>query len=518
MSTAVQQPPTSSSVRPDAAERHPPRLRWLPYAVGVALLPLVYLFLVHQIGSYPILVWDEGRLAVNAAEMEHNGNWLVTYFGGAPDMWNTKPPFIIWLEVLSLRLFGYSETAFRLPTMLASVATAGVVYRFGYRHLHTLLGAAAAVLILITAIGYNEHHRARTGDYDTLLTLCLTVAALAFFRYLEEQKRVYFVWVTGALIVAALTKGVAGLFWGPAFVLYALSQKKLLWLLRRPEVYVGALATVLVVGGYYLAREQYNPGYLQAVYDNELGGRMLGVLNEHQHPWNWFLEAMYEEKFMPWLLVFPFSLVLLWRYPAGRVQSRFAVLVGLVVVVHLLIISTASTKLAWYDMPVYPLASLLVGTSLGRLTQQSPHSPDGQRGVWPAALLGLVLLLATVTQPFLHTLRKNMGIYGWRHGDPTLSFGFQTQATATQLPMATTYTMFSGETYNPSMFYYALAAHREYKHTVTTKLGNQLNELQAGDVVMLCGDRDKAAIAERFVTSVLVQDNACITVELQQRK
>ncbi|MBD2716620.1 glycosyltransferase family 39 protein [Microvirga sp. STR05] len=518
MSTTLQEHGTTSSTRPTTPPAEPARLRWLPYVVAAVLLPLVYLFLVHQVGSYPILVWDEGRVAVNAAEMEYNGKWLVTYFGGVPDMWNTKPPLIIWLEVLSLRLFGYSETAFRLPTMLAAIATAGLAYTFVYRRLRTVLGAASAVLILITAIGYNEQHRSRTGDYDAVLTLFVTVAALAFFRYLETQKRSDFTWVTVALIGAALTKGVAGLFWVPAFLLYAISQRKVVWLLRRPEVYAGAGALVLVVGGYYLAREFYNPGYLQAVSDNELGGRLLGVLNEHQHPWYWFLEAMYDEKFMPWLLLFPLSLVLLWRYPAEGVQSRFAVLTGIVVVVHMLIISTASTKLAWYDMPIYPLAAMLVGTSLGRVAQPGISTHFRRSGLLAAALLSVLFVVAVMAGPLLYTFRKNLATYNWRHGDPALSFGFQTKAMAKQLPTLTTYTLFSGETYNPSMFYYALAAQRRYNHTVTTKLGNQIGELKAGDVVALCGDRDKAAIAERFTTMVLVEDNACITVLLQQKK
>lgn len=113
--------------------------------------------------------------------MEQHGHWLVTYFKGQPDMWNTKPPFIIWLDVLSLRLFGYSETAFCLPTIVASVAIAGLVYAFVCRQLKSLWGALFAVVILITATGYNEQHGARTGDYDTVLTLWLILATLAFF-------------------------------------------------------------------------------------------------------------------------------------------------------------------------------------------------------------------------------------------------------------------------------------------------------------------------------------------------
>ncbi|UOQ78563.1 hypothetical protein MUN84_08455 [Hymenobacter sp. 5516J-16] len=65
----------------------------------------------------PIYLWDESRVAVNAAEMALNNNWLVAHFEGQPDLWNTKPPLLLWLQVLSIKLFGFNEVAIRLPTV-----------------------------------------------------------------------------------------------------------------------------------------------------------------------------------------------------------------------------------------------------------------------------------------------------------------------------------------------------------------------------------------------------------------
>ncbi|QNP53470.1 glycosyltransferase family 39 protein [Hymenobacter qilianensis] len=123
---------------PSSADPWP---RWLPHLLLLLLLPLIFYSLFYQLGVNPIPMWDEGRLAVNAAEMDLNNNWLVTYFGGAPDMWNTKPPLMIWLEVLSLRLFGYSNTALRLPSAFAALATVIVLYVFARFYLRQMLGA-----------------------------------------------------------------------------------------------------------------------------------------------------------------------------------------------------------------------------------------------------------------------------------------------------------------------------------------------------------------------------------------
>lgn len=491
--------------------------RWLPVLVGLALLPLLYLLLIDKVGSHPILVWDEGRLAVNAAEMEQHGHWLVTYFNGQPDMWNTKPPFIIWLEVLSLRLFGYSETAFRLPTMLASVATAGLVYVFVCRRLKSLWGAVLAVGILITATGYNEQHGARTGDYDTVLTLWLVMSVFAFFRYVEGGKPRDFGWAAAALVLAALTKGIAGLFWPPAFLLYALYRHRLRWLLSRPEVYLDTVLGALVVVGYYLAREHYNPGYLQAVSDNELGGRLLGTLNEHLHPWHWFLVNMYEGKFMPWLLVLPVAFYFAWRYAPYLAQRHFTVLAGCIVVFHLLVISSASTKLAWYDTPIYPLMAVIVGLGLAPLISSVVASQYARHGAPAAVGAACLFLLLAFSAPALRIYTRIVGVYTWRHNYPELDYGVHIKSMATQMPGATAYTLYSGLDYNPAMMFYGYMGAGKYHHQVKTIFGPQINELRPEEVVVVCGEADTKAVNAKFTTVVLVSEGPCSTLLLHAR-
>src|SRR5688572_8140979 len=121
----------------------------------LVLFALVVVFPVYwQLTGIPIRQWDESRLAVNAAEMLDNGNWIVTYFGGNPDLWNTKPPLQIWLIALSIKLFGYTEFAVRFPTTLAVLATFGVIFIFSLRHFKSVLIAVLSVLVLVTSQGY----------------------------------------------------------------------------------------------------------------------------------------------------------------------------------------------------------------------------------------------------------------------------------------------------------------------------------------------------------------------------
>ncbi|UOR06792.1 glycosyltransferase family 39 protein [Hymenobacter aerilatus] len=505
------------STAPTSKTRQP---AWVPYAVGVALLPLVYLLLIDRVGSLPIYVWDEGRLAVNAAEMDQNGHWLVTYFLDQPDMWNTKPPLLIWLEVLSLRLFGYSETAFRLPTILAAVCTVGGIYTFCWRQLHSMWAGVCAALVLMTTIGYNDMHGARTGDYDTLLTLWVTMAALSFFRYIEEGKRSFFIWTSIALTLAVLTKGVAGLFWVPAFALYAATQKRFLWLLRRPEVYAGAVVTIMVVAGYYLAREHYNPGYLKAVSENELGGRLLTTLEKHLYPWYWYLSNMYEEKFWPWVLAFPLAFLHIWRQDGDNKRKRFALYVVILVLVHLVVISSASTKLLWYDIPMYPVAAMLIGLSLGRLAENLMAVQQQKEGAAGARLAGALFILVVFAAPITLTRAKSKMRQEYKRTDAFHAHGLQIRYMAEQLPQITAYSVYTSTSYHAAILFYKTAAQKRYGHTMTPKFSSQVEELKAGEVVVVCGAEDKSMINARFETEVLLSSemSPCATLRLTKRR
>ena len=148
---------------------------WLP------LVPTAWFSLLWRLGAQPLQNWDESRMAVNAAEMLRDGNWLVTHFRGEPDLWNTKPPLLVWLQALSLEAFGHSEWAFRLPTALAAVALTAMVAVFAWRWLGGPLAGLLVGLALLSSKGFVRQHVAQSGDYEALLMLFTTAQMLAAF-------------------------------------------------------------------------------------------------------------------------------------------------------------------------------------------------------------------------------------------------------------------------------------------------------------------------------------------------
>jgi len=156
-------------------------------------------------------LWDESRLAVNALEMCENGNLLVTHFDGKPDMWNTKPPLVIWIQASFMKVFGYNKLALRLPSALAGLATVFLVFLFCKKNLSNEKLGYFASLVLITIPGYISNHVTRTGDYDSILTFFTTLSIFLIFIFsskikTENNRILYFIAFIFSLVV--LTKGI----------------------------------------------------------------------------------------------------------------------------------------------------------------------------------------------------------------------------------------------------------------------------------------------------------------------
>src|SRR5689334_17852103 len=97
------------------------------WPVGVVALAASIIF--WRLGEHPIYWWDEARIGLNSLEMvKHPG--LIVRYNGAPELWNTKPPLVVWLNALSMSVFGINEWAIRLPAALAAVGTVFAVYHF----------------------------------------------------------------------------------------------------------------------------------------------------------------------------------------------------------------------------------------------------------------------------------------------------------------------------------------------------------------------------------------------------
>ncbi len=183
------------------------RLDYLRIA-GLALL-----FFVPFLGGVHLFDWDEVNFAECAREMMATGDYLRPQIDFEP-FWE-KPPFFIWLQVLSMKIFGVGEFAARFPNAVAGVLTMLLAYHLGRRLHDKMFGWLWALAWLGSLL---PHLYFRSGIIDPWFNLLIFAGLFGFieFRWLFFTRfegrtfwqRYRYLLIGGWLLgLAILTKG-----------------------------------------------------------------------------------------------------------------------------------------------------------------------------------------------------------------------------------------------------------------------------------------------------------------------
>ena len=113
----------------------------------------------------------------DAAVRSMSLSWHNFFFGAFDPSASTsidKPPADLWLQVISVKLFGFGPTALKLPEALAGTAAVPLLYDALRRSFGQLAGLCAALVLALLPISV------LTGRSDTMdsVMMLLTVAAL----------------------------------------------------------------------------------------------------------------------------------------------------------------------------------------------------------------------------------------------------------------------------------------------------------------------------------------------------
>ncbi len=170
-------------------------------------------------------VWDLaqngfGNLYYAAAARSMTESWHNFFFvsfdsGGFISV--DKPPVFLWIDGLSVRLFGFSSWSLLLPTTLAGAAGVGVTWFVLRRYFGTLAATIAGVVLALTPVVVAIN---RLNQPEPFYILALLGAAACTLLSLERRR--WWVWLVlaGILVgVAFNTKMLAGWIPGPALVL-----------------------------------------------------------------------------------------------------------------------------------------------------------------------------------------------------------------------------------------------------------------------------------------------------------
>ncbi len=385
------------STFPPAMQRLSTMRRPFPASGCRVVLAWLVVGYLASLGLRPLVTPDEFRYAEAAREMVAGGDWIVPHLNGA--VYFEKPILGYWATALSLRIFGDSAAATRLPCALATLGTAWILASLLRRFGPGRGWAEAAAAAFLTSVGVAALGTAAV--FDALLAFGVTATLAALFvatqRPPGRSRQAWLALCGVACGLAFLTKGFVA-FAIPITVAVPFCVAAGRWR-EIPRLGATPLAAALVTAApWSIAIALREPDYWRFFIVHEHFQRFAGGSSaQHAQPF-WFYVPIVLIGALPW------TPLLVWVARRDVFDSPLARFSLAWVVGPLLLLSVSSGKLATYVLPCFPALFALLAIAAAR--RPASQRAAGLRGLsaglaGSCLLAGLALLAAPAAVPGL---------------------------------------------------------------------------------------------------------------------
>jgi 4-amino-4-deoxy-L-arabinose transferase-like glycosyltransferase len=199
------------------------------------------------LGGVHLFDWDEINFAESAREMIVSGDYTTVQINFIP-FWE-KPPLFIWMQVLSMKIFGINEFAARFPNAICGIVSLLVLFNMGRKLRDTRFGI---IWVLMYGGSILPFLYFKSGIIDPWFNLFIFTGIYHFHLYFESENHRSFRAGLSALFIglAILTKGpVALLIFLLTFGIFLLVRKfKVAVRFKDILIFAGVL---IVSGGFW---------------------------------------------------------------------------------------------------------------------------------------------------------------------------------------------------------------------------------------------------------------------------
>ena len=183
------------------------RLRKLgsTWPIGSAIIPWIVIGWVvafRRLGYTALLDPDEAHYAQLTREMAQSKSWFVPLLDGTPFV--DKPVLFHWLQALSVKIFGESELAIRMPSAVAAVCLIAITWWLARRLFGAGVGQLAAMMFATLPATFAL---ASVGVFDMVFaTFLFGGIACLLISSIERRERLQYGGYA-LLTLAVMTKG-----------------------------------------------------------------------------------------------------------------------------------------------------------------------------------------------------------------------------------------------------------------------------------------------------------------------
>lgn len=340
------------------------RWRW----EAAALIVLVTALYGVRLTALPIC-GEEPRWACGAVQMWETGDWIVPRQQG--NVFPERPPMSSWAMAIAALVRGaVDDMAVRLPSVLATVLTALVIYLYSQQFLSR--GSAFLAAGMFATFG-QVLQLGRMGESEALFTLFVSSSLLLWHSGCQRNWSPFLYWTLAYVLVAlgALVKGIqAPVYFGCVTCVYLFFERRLRQWCSWSHV-AGVAVGVTLVGiwqvPYLLATdwETVRATWFGLVKDR-VGWQGLG-----RHLLSYPAETLV--CLLPWSSLFLLALDREVRR-ALREMRPWMLFLGVSLAVTYPSVWWVAGARGRYYMPLYPCLAIVLGALVERAVQTAPGS------------------------------------------------------------------------------------------------------------------------------------------------
>jgi len=356
------------------------------------------------LGRLPLLEPDEGRNAEVAREMLVSGDWVTPHFNTYPYL--DKPAVFFGLVAGSFRVWGVGEWAARAPSALMALATLLLTWYLARRMFGDAIGLRAGIIFATCPLVMGF---ARLAIFDMTLTFLLTLSLASF--WLAEggdfQNAGHDALLFAAMGVATITKGLVGFLLPLLSILVYETVRGRVRDLKRLRWGLGVAVFLAAVLPWFIAVSIRNPDFPQYALWQESLKRFAGGY-VHRKGGVLYYIPVYLAGFFPWSLFLLFAgwnRLKRWK-ELKQEENRAVVFLLSSAGVIFVFFSASQSQLPGYFLPATVPLSILLAQVWEEMESKERTRPPDWLTAGLAALLGVGLLLALASQPWVFAATK----------------------------------------------------------------------------------------------------------------
>lgn len=284
-------------------------------------------------------------------------------------IWLHKQPLFTWQIALSIKLFGTSAFAVRLPSVLFHGILVITIFRIGSMVFNRKTGFIAALLVLHSTYLLGLISGRIGTDHNDFIFLCyITLSFWAWFEWRLSFNRKWIYWIGVFAGCAILTKWLVGLlvFAGWGIVVIPELRKGHLWNSLKPMLIAFAVALLVSVPWQIYSFLRFPAEFKREMDYNSL--HIFQSIEDHTGSWTYHFDRISDIYFNRVDFLIVFAIGLLFLIVSKKVSRENKIYLLTTISVLYLFFTIVETKMPSFTIPAFGFTLLIIAFGISETT------------------------------------------------------------------------------------------------------------------------------------------------------